>query len=483
MSFDFASEFSDALSNLHVIWEQMGLEKDEMANEEHRLEEEIKKVFASFIESTSQQFHSIEQEIEDTLSKHVKLLRAFQYPESDVQALLEQPPDGFTLKTRLNDVKSQYQAFYSQCENQINEFKDATAQLNSLFEQLGDVSRAGFENIDDNDYSTAKLEQIKNKVAELKNEVDSRNEMLIQKKEHVDKLSAALGEDLPSKFFILFSSKDISNHSFEMIDNYIQSLEAEKDERVKQMSTIANEITRLWELLQIDDEERQRFLMSHSSLSHSEIESCRNELDRLRAMRNQRLPELIQTQKEKINGIINYMQIDKACPDYDNLPMEKAFELYENELSQLENEMKTVKPYIDLIKQREEYIVERDELQRITQETAKMQGKKPIDMKKVNREEQALRRIKSLLPRLEKKLLLLLIEYKDEHNGVDFIWKNEPYIKNLSHILLSDVEIKRAKQKKKSSLGAMKKDAAPISDKGALQKHSENNKKLVNFKL
>lgn len=77
----------------------------------------------------------------------------------------------------------------------------------------------------------------------------------------------------------------------------------------------------------------------------------------------------------------------------------------------------------------------------------------------------------------------MLIEFKED-NGDEFLWKGEPYVQNLSHIRLSDVEISRAKKKnsRKKSIQPKKDVINIIGEKGYPRRFSENNRMLVNFK-
>jgi hypothetical protein len=105
-----------------------------------------------------------------------------------------------------------------------------------------------------------------------------------------------------------------------------------------------------------------------------------------------------------------------------------------------------------MINQRTELLHEANELNESAKriEEARVK-KKEIDMKKVNRDEQARCRIRSLLPRLEKKLLLALLEFQSSKER-EFLWEGQIYIDQLAHIKLSDVELRQAKFTRKKSL-------------------------------
>ncbi|KAK8894727.1 carboxypeptidase C prc1 [Tritrichomonas musculus] len=485
MSLDFACDFNDAISTLQTIWVSMGLGEEEISKEKRDLEQEISKVFSNFVNSTSDRLHMMEQEIEDTLNAHAKLLRSFNHSEEEVNAVLNTQLEG-TLKRRLQIVKDNYDKFHIKCEKQIMMFSSIQKQLDSLFEQLEITDKGEFSEVGDFDFSDERLEKYQKKLKDVKFEVKSRSDTMKQKKASVNKLLKELGETTPSDILLIFDTNSISDSSFKEVNAFIQDLEKEKDQRIFKMKEIANEITRLWDLLRVSNRERQEFLQAHSTISNNEISSCISERDRLRELRNQRLPELIEKLKEQIAEIFEYLQMaESSIPAFDETDPEKAFKLYEDELQKLENEKRKMSPYIDLITKREELLAEMVVLEKEAKKAAKLEGKgKPVDQKKQNRDEQARRRIRSLLPRLEKSLLIMLMEYKEDNFQNDFLWKGEPYIQKLSHIILSDVEINRAKKKnsRKKSMQPKKEVIGLIGEKGVSRRFSENNRMLVNFK-
>jgi hypothetical protein len=101
-----------------------------------------------------------------------------------------------------------------------------------------------------------------------------------------------------------------------------------------------------------------------------------------------------------------------------------------------------------LVNQRAEIVAEFD---RISAEAgaAAEEGKKPgpLDPSAARRAEKASRRHKVVLPRVEKKLKILLIEFK-EQNSEDFMWDGEPIIGKLEHVHIARSELQHIKRKK-----------------------------------
>jgi hypothetical protein len=132
-----------------------------------------------------------------------------------------------------------------------------------------------------------------------------------------------------------------------------------------------------------------------------------------------------------------------------------------------------MEPILPLIQQREEALLE---IQMPKTDQSKTQGKK-TDAK----EEQRRRRLKTSLPRLEKKLFTVLIEFR-EVNGFDLEWDGEPYLGSLSNIILSDIELKAIRGKaRKKSLQPKQVQGGTVPPPCAVRRLSENMKMSFNM--
>jgi hypothetical protein len=139
-----------------------------------------------------------------------------------------------------------------------------------------------------------------------------------------------------------------------------------------------------------------------------------------------------------------------------------TFNRNEEEFKYLTELQRKIDPFLELIGQREEMLLELH--------TGKAEPGKKSDLKG----EQRKRRMRALLPRLEKELYLMLVEFR-EVNGRDFEWDAEPDINRLAHMILSEVKLKaiRARARKRSAQG---------KDRPALRSRcrSENNRMSLN---
>jgi hypothetical protein len=255
-------------------------------------------------------------------------------------------------------------------------------------------------------------------------------------------LSAELGLEIPNHVVNILVTNSLSDEPIAQVTEYAHGLQTLKDVRFDQITRMATEITRLWCLLDVGEDAREQFLRAHSTLSAAVIESWAKEIKRLMFLRAQRLPALIPEKDvriEQLLSMLHVIRLQAECGD----DFQAIFDRNKEELKDLTELHRKMESFLELIGQKEEMLREL--------RTAKAEpGKKPDP-----KNEQKKRKMRALLPRLEKKLYLMLVKFR-EVNGRDFEWDAEPYINGLAHIILSEVELKaiRARAKKRGLLGS-----------------------------
>lgn len=154
------------------------------------------------------------------------------------------------------------------------------------------------------------------------------------------------------------------------------------------------------------------------------------------------------------------------------------FNNYNDNLVHLQKVQLIAQPIIDLINQRNQIIDEYNELMKkpkpsdneFVEETPEMVKVKRFDQlngkgiklknqrvrlvgpKDKHHAEKVTRRHKMVLPRVEKKLYILLVQFRNEQNGEDFFWEGKPAIDELKHVNVTQSEIDQNReylQKKK----------------------------------
>jgi hypothetical protein len=146
------------------------------------------------------------------------------------------------------------------------------------------------------------------------------------------------------------------------------------------------------------------------------IESCAKEIERLVGLRAQRPPALIREQDARIKRLLSTLHVIRPRPEHGD-DFQVIFDRNEEEL----------KGFTEFHRKMGQIGYMEDMLLELRAAKAEP-GNTPHP-----KDEQRKRRMRTLLPRLEKKLYLILVEFR-EVNDRRLEWDAEPYINGLAHI-------------------------------------------------
>jgi hypothetical protein len=243
--------------------------------------------------------------------------------------------------------------------------------------------------------------------------------------------------ELPNHAVNIFAINSLPHGSIANVTEYAQELQTLKDVRVDQITRMAMEITRLWCLLDVGEDARQEFLRAHSTPSAAVIESRAKEIEHLVSLRALRLPALIREQDLRIEQILSTLQVIRRRAERRD-DFQATFDRNEETFKYLMELHRKMEPLLELTGHREEMLLQ------LHAAKAELKNADPKD-------ESRKHRMRALLPRFEKKLYLIVVEFR-EVNGRDLEWDTETYINGLAHITLSEVWLKeiRARARKRS---------------------------------
>lgn len=442
LRFKISMALASADSELVSLWDQLGLSDEERHEELYRLNTLLQAAKEEPVEAARKERNSLMFKIDDLKKKHVQLLRCTGGDQKQIKAVEARGKEG-TLRERLRDVQSAFDEFEPIYNEKMKTLKELWDKIQTLCEklELTDEERQRYGTFDEANLSPAQEKRYESIVRELETEEELRRKAFQELKEKIEKISGDLGESIEPDFQEFLESEPVSISGYETAVEKYESLTLLKEKRAAMITEFALEISHCWDLLRTSEAERKEFVSSHALLSEANVQDCRNEIEKLRNSIVERLPELIVTVKDDIKDICE--SLHNMSPETENLLALETedmdtFKQLDNELLRLKREFVVCQPILDLIKQRSEIIKEYDELM-----SAKDVDKTQLD--KIQR------RKKCVLPRIEKKLLIQLIEYKDSC-GHDFLWDGEVLAEELPHIRLTATELNQTRKTRRSSI-------------------------------
>lgn len=420
-------------THLDDLWDQLNLTPEQKQRERNKLQNRIKQETETIIAKEFNLKNELLNEISDIKEKQVKFLKALGKSQKEIDEVNKLGIRG-TIIQRLNEVKSSYDQILPLYIVRVKLLSDLWNRINNYFDKIGyDASnREEFANFDNNDLSPDKEKIYNQKLNSLEEEYEERVKSIEDLESRIRNISAETKEEISPTIDQLLKSKSVNTVSYTTILDYYEDFSSLRDERAKHVSVLALEITHCWELLKVPEEERKKFIESHSELSIPNIKELEDKSIELHSQIESNITEMLEEIRKEILDVCQFLhftqeQIDEQLVDQED--EKTTFYSFEKKLIELKKLSSSSQSIIQMIQQREDLI----------------QQYKSIDESKNDpSNEKIKRRYKTVLPRLEKKLLIELIKFKEIHSS-PFTWDGKIYEDELNNVKLSQSEIKQAK--------------------------------------
>lgn len=488
MSLDEVAEYDT--SSIINTWQEIGYSQEEQEEEQGKFNDELIKAIKSYQEMLENVRDSMKEQIVETYESFSKLVKSFGKTENELHTILSCLKDDMKLKEKLEVINSKFTEFKQSHQHIIDKFENLHSECSQLFERLeiDAENRGEFSELDVDDYTNAKMEKYEEKLKNLKSEIENRERIMKNFFKESTAISNRLQVEMPQSIVDLYNSQKITDEALKEAEDYVKELIEKKEQREAELSKKLITLQKLWAILDVKTSERQKFINSFKTIGDSVVEAYDKEAESLRERREEKLPEIVENQKKQIKELeatlhLTDDQIKEIQTEGKNL--NEVYDLLDERIEELTKEYNEVKIIIESINQREELIKERDDLDEAARkQEEKLKKKKshqpPVDQKQAAKDEQARRRIKSLLPRIEKKLYISLIEYQTLR-GEDFLWDGKEYIHNVENIKLSSSELAKAKGvgKKKCASSRRTSHFPEVTSKPLMAPAAEKGKKKV----
>jgi hypothetical protein len=452
--FGFLSDFDS--SPIQELWTAMGFDESEQDSEQKELADTILSAIEHYQNGLNQTTQKLKSQFDSVMSQYTAMMKAFGVPP-DTAAQTIESLNSLNLRSRVAKATSDFEAFKADHKAQIDQLAIVQEEVSALFDKLEipESDRGESASVGSDDYTGARIQRFIETAKLLSEQVTARTVQLEKRFTSIEKISVELDVTVPEFVITAHQSQDISTETMQKVVEIEANLIATKQLREAAIGQKKIELGKLWNVLRTPEPEREQFVATWASLGESTLEAYSSEITKLRTLRQDHLPQIIESRIAEIAKIEAQLHKESAPIDVSSLDPNEAYDILEQKFEALTAELAEVWQIIDSINQREDFLRKAVELNESAKRIEEARAKKQeVDQKQVNCGERARRRIRSLLPRLEKKLLIMLIEYESRHANKPFLWGAKPYAANLEHIRLSDVEIRQAKcGRKKNSPG------------------------------
>lgn len=335
-----------------------------------------------------------------------------------------------SLRDQIKATKTASSQLKQSFESRIHLFQKAYDEITELFNRLNipEDERGEFNEIGETDLSLQRLDRFKEKTALLEKEKQQRKNYYNALVRDILEYDECLQEPLSQEVQEVLEQKLLDNGSLSLLRSTVESFDVLKKERVAELEALSDEIDHLYLVLAFEQADK---IQKPTKPTEQNLRTLQDEVQFLREQRDTRLPQVIKDLKKEIVQICDVMKVPmRARPRYNGNSIEDEAEFLADQLSNLKQQQITVQPILDVI-------YEIETAKDLINSTGNVSSREKGATRRLLEEEKARRRAKERLPKLEQKLLSLLVDFK-EKNGYDFEFNGIKYIQTISQATTDD---------------------------------------------
>ncbi|KAG0084886.1 hypothetical protein BGZ92_009480 [Podila epicladia] len=279
--------------------------------------------------------------------------------------------------------------------------------------------------------------QLSDDIVKCKTEQAKRTEFVASAVVTIRHLWNELGLKARDKF-----DQEVINQELEQYpisDDTMQQLKSKQmkleEERVKREALVKEhiaDITRLWDRLHIDDEEREEFITTHIGLTMDTIQSHKAELNRLEKLKLTKLEEFIMDERNTLHELwdrLYYTKEQRECfePLSDNIVTEANLTAHESEVARLTALVQNNEPLLEILARYLQFLKDIREFVASSMDSQRLFKAEPG---RLLREEKFRNSCQREFPKIKNQLENALLQYQRDNNA-PFLVYGENYLETI----------------------------------------------------
>ncbi|OHS95732.1 hypothetical protein TRFO_10384 [Tritrichomonas foetus] len=419
---------------LSKMWDKLGLRPEERDAEFSSLQKLLINQYNIYLQTIQNRVQGTQDEVSILSVKLADLMKAYGYNQEEIDQSTEVPQD-IPLLQKLQFLKANYETFQQNSKDRISKMESTINVINQYFDALEypEELRGEYTTLGSTDLTRERLRRLSQKLDELKIEKQRRIDHIGRMKEKINDLAVELSISGEDEITQILRSNSVSASSMNEVENCLKKLTKLRADRVDMISQFAVEITHLWDALQVPQNERDIFLAQHSTLGSDVIDSCVKEIQHLTEIRDSQKKNLLESQKAELTSLWDSLHIPQELRILPN--GNEIFGVIEQEIIRWKQFWVENHDLIETINKREKIIADFEACKDTSADPQRLTLRTHEGAKRLLTEEKIRKIYKSQLPKLDKKLIKMLRQYKKK-KGEDFFWDGKPYISRLSTSVL-----------------------------------------------
>ncbi|KFY07235.1 hypothetical protein V492_07332 [Pseudogymnoascus sp. VKM F-4246] len=422
-----AELFAALSETLHNQVRIVSAEKNEMAEEAHRIITTIKQMEASLDDSKDMHDYNVE---DPSLKVSYPLIQCLQ-----------------TLKEKHLQISKIHKERFEQVKKLVQALESYSSHLESSFIRIPLPPTTANSSVPPTfDLSPTYVTSLDNEFTRVYEEYTRRVATVKALSENIIQLWAELGTPQAQTDATIVKYYRDSPEQLGLHEDDISRLRSKRDKlgdekkaREKRLKELRTTVEGLWERLGVDEPERKRFLNNNRGCGVRQINEFEDELSRLNELKRQNLHLFVEDARYKLQELWDGLYFSEEemlefTPAFSDVYSDALLEAHEQEIDRLESLKEQRAPMLALIDKHRSLVKDRDDLSAASQDASRlmMRGQKgeKRDPTRLLREEKMRKRIAKELPKVAVDLRKSLEKWEDEY-GRPFMVHGERYLDEL----------------------------------------------------
>lgn len=421
-------------TDLESLWDQLGVEHKDRISIMASMQEKCMELYNSQVLQVQKQVAETKMLISQIQMKHKQAMAAYGIPEKEIYETFKNIENTHLLE-QLSSAKLEYEQFKVKITEQVQKIETMVLVCKDLFDALDVPSekRGEFQDVGEADFTRERIERFRVKMESLQSEVKARTVQIDQIKNKINQIITNEMTDYKDDDLKLLNSKSVHDSYIKSLSDLEKRVTAEKNRRLQDLSNKAMIMIHLWDILGVSKAEQDSFLSQYPNINEQTLAAMQEEINKLTEERDKLLPKLIEGRREEVNQLWQILHISVENRPHivsDGSDLSLEYKALEDEILRLKEIQMKCHDVLEVIFERERIIADYNYAQNVEKNPSRLLSRGKGMAKQLINEEKARRRYAVILPKLNKKLKNLLLEYHKK-NKKHFEWDGIPYIEKL----------------------------------------------------
>ncbi|KAG0326374.1 hypothetical protein BGZ99_009614 [Dissophora globulifera] len=434
---EFLPELAVKHEVLEILYADIGTPDDEKARESQSLFDKFMVVMNEHISHVEQEKTRLSHECTRMLDD-IRRMTALVGQADDGIAKLVETLEGMNLWSRHNLLREEYTYIFEHYSQKLEEIRTLHRELAGYSKILGPTYvQPGPYPEEGAAVTFDVVQQFSDNIAACEKE-QKRRILAVQSSvvtiKHLWNELGLSAQDTFEREVIDSRNEDysITDEVMRRFDMKQKMLEDERSKREVLVKEHLADITRLWDKLRIEEDEREEFMMSNIGLTMDIIRTFKAELSRLEELKSEKLQEFIMDERDTLYELWDKLyysseQRESFSPVFDDNFTDGNLEVHEAEVARLNLEVQETEHILNAIEQYRRML---DDIRNFEITSMDAQRLFHRDPGRLLREEKFRKRIAKEFPKVESELEGALYQWQ-QAKGRPFLVYGEEYINTM----------------------------------------------------